>query len=64
MTMMMMRIMTILELFHTKSIPAVKVWMRDSVKVGVKFDRWVDFRVPQNVFFFDGRGQNVVWGLY
>ena len=43
---------------EVKSSPAVKVWLRDSVKVGVKFDKWVNFRVPQKVFFFDRRGQN------
>ena len=35
-----------------KSSPAVKVWLRDSVKVGVKFEKWVNFRVPKNVFFW------------
>ena len=36
---------------QVKSNPAVKVWLHDSVKVGVKFDKWVNFRVPQKVFF-------------
>ena len=36
----------------------MKVWLRDSVKVGVKFEKWVNFRVPKNVFFLDGKGQN------
>ena len=43
---------------QVKSSPVVKVWLRDSVKVGVKFDKWVNFRVPQNEFFLDGKGQN------
>ena len=37
---------------EVKSSPAVKVWLRDSVKVGVKFEKWVNFRVPKNVFFW------------
>ena len=36
----------------------MKVWLRDSVKVGVKFEKLVHFRVPKNVFFLDGKGQN------
>ena len=43
---------------EVKSSPAVKVWLRDSVKVGVKFEKWVHFRVPKHVFFLDGKGQN------
>ena len=36
----------------------MKVWLRDSVKVGVKFEKLVHFRVPKTVFFLDGKGQN------
>ena len=36
----------------------MKVWLRDSVKVGVKFGKWVHFSVQKNVFFLDGKGQN------
>ena len=36
----------------------MKVWLRDIVKVGVKFDKWVNFGVPQKVLFLDERGQN------
>ena len=38
---------------QVKSSPAVKVWLRESVKVGVKFDKWSHKR-----FFLDRRGQN------
>ena len=46
---------------EVKSSPAVKVWLRDSVKVGVKFEKWVNFRVPKNVFFFGWKGSKLTF---
>ena len=46
---------------EVKSSPAVKVWLRDSVKVGVKFVKWVHIRVSKNMFFFGWKGSKLTF---
>ena len=46
-----------------KSSPSLKVWSHESVKDTVKFDRWVNLRVPRKMVFLERSGQNYLKGM-